>query len=181
LRAAQALAGDRAVLGERVRIARELHDVVAHHVSVMGIQASAARRAIDKDGGKMRTALAAVEQSARTAVEELHRMLGALRTSDRESEPPTSTGLDRVEDLTSRVRDAGLTAHYAVYGEPVLLPDSVSQAAYRIIQEAVTNTLKHARASTVDVRSATWNGSWRSTSPTTDTARCRRSREAAWG
>jgi signal transduction histidine kinase len=152
LRAAQALVSDRAVLGERVRIARELHDVVAHHVSVMGIQASAARRAIDKDGGKMRTALSAVEQSARTAVDELHRMLGALRASDRESEPLTGAGLDRVEDLTSRVRDAGLTAHYAVYGEPVALPDSVSQAAYRIIQEAVTNTLKHARASTVDVR-----------------------------
>jgi signal transduction histidine kinase len=152
LRAAQALAGERAMLGERVRIARELHDVVAHHVSVMGIQASAARRAIDKDSGKMRTALSAVEQSARTAVEELHRMLGALRASDRESEPPAGVGLDRVEDLTSRVRDAGLTAQYAVYGIPAPLPDSVSQAAYRIIQEAVTNTLKHGRASTVDVR-----------------------------
>jgi signal transduction histidine kinase len=152
LRAAQALAGERAMLGERVRIARELHDVVAHHVSVMGIQASAARRAIDKDTGKMRTALSAVEQSARTAVEELHRMLGALRASDRESEPPAGVGLDRVEDLTSRVRDAGLTAQYAVYGRPAPLPDSVSQAAYRIIQEAVTNTLKHAQASTVDVR-----------------------------
>jgi signal transduction histidine kinase len=152
LRAAQALAGDRAVLGERVRIARELHDVVAHHVSVMGIQASAARRAIDKDGGKMRTALTAVEHSARTAVDELHRMLGALRESDRESEPAVGVGLERVEDLTSRARDAGLTAHYAVYGEPVPLPHSLSQAAYRIVQEAVTNTLKHARASTVDVR-----------------------------
>ena len=157
LRAAHALAAERAVIGERVRIARELHDVVAHHVSVMGIQASAARRALAKDDGKARTALAAVEESARTAVEELRRMLGALRApdhpaTDREVRSTPTAGLDRLEELVERVREAGLTAHLAVYGEPQPVPDSVSQAAYRIVQEAVTNTLKHARASTVDVR-----------------------------
>jgi signal transduction histidine kinase len=82
LRDARAAAEERAVFGERVRIARELHDVVAHHVSVMGIQAAAARRAMEKDTGKARGALASVEQSARTAVDELRVMLGALRASD---------------------------------------------------------------------------------------------------
>ncbi len=141
------------MFGERVRIARELHDVVAHHVSVMGIQASAARRAMDRDAGKARTALAAVEDSARTAVTELRRMLGALRASDPVAEAPSAAaGIERIEELLTRVREAGLTAEYAVFGDPVPVPDSVSQAAYRIVQEAVTNTLKHAHATTVDVR-----------------------------
>jgi signal transduction histidine kinase len=156
LRAAQELAADRAIFGERVRIARELHDVVAHHVSVMGIQASAARRALDKDEGKTRAALAAVEDSARTAVDELRRMLGALRASESDSGPAPSSrpraGLDRIEELITRVREAGLTGQLAVYGDPQPVPDSMSQAVYRIVQEAVTNTLKHAHASTVDVR-----------------------------
>jgi len=153
LRAAQEQAGERAVFGERVRIARELHDVVAHHVSVMGIQASAARRAMDKDVGKARTALGAVEDSARTAVTELRRMLGALRASDPVAEGPSAAGgIERIDELLASVRDAGLTAHQAVYGDPVPVPDSVSQAAYRIVQEALTNTLKHAHATSVDVR-----------------------------
>jgi signal transduction histidine kinase len=151
LRVARAQAEERAVFGERVRIARELHDVVAHHVSVMGIQASAARRAMDKDPGKARTALTAVEQGARTAVDELHRMLGALRASD-DPAPSAAAGIEGVEALTDRVRDAGLAADFAVYGDPVPLPASVSLAAYRIVQEAVTNTLKHAHATAVDVR-----------------------------
>ena len=153
LRAAQEQAEERAVFGERVRIARELHDVVAHHVSVMGIQASAARRALDKDVGKARTALGAVEDSARTAVTELRRMLGALRASDPVAEGPSAAaGIERIGELLTHVREAGLTVHHAVYGDPVPVPDSVSQAAYRIVQEALTNTLKHAHATTVDVR-----------------------------
>ena len=153
LRAAQAAAGERAVIGERVRIARELHDVVAHHVSVMGIQASACRRVMDKDPDRARTALTAVEDSARTAVDELRRMLGALRdTGGAGDDPPTGAALDRVDELVARAREAGLTATCNVYGDPVPLPGSVSQAAYRIVQEAVTNTLKHAHATTLDVR-----------------------------
>jgi signal transduction histidine kinase len=153
LRAAQVRAGEQAVFGERVRIARELHDVVAHHVSVMGIQASAARRAMDKDAGKARAALAAVEESARTAVTELRRMLGALRASAPVAEGPSAAaGIEHIGELLTRVREAGLTADHAVYGDPVPVPDSVSQAAYRIVQEALTNTLKHAGATAVDVR-----------------------------
>jgi signal transduction histidine kinase len=155
LREAQTLVAERAVLGERVRIARELHDVVAHHVSVMGIQASAARRAMDKDPARSRTALAAVEEGARTAVDELRRMLGALRSpaagTPAEDVVPNA-GIDRLPEITDRARDAGLTVRYAVYGDPVPLPESLSQAVYRIAQEAVTNTLKHAHAKALDVR-----------------------------
>ncbi|MCG5471989.1 sensor histidine kinase [Micromonospora sp. LAH09] len=153
LRRSQAEARERAVLGERVRIARELHDVVAHHVSVMGVQASACRRVFDRDPGKARTALTAIEQSARTAVDELRRMLGVLRASaSADAEPPAAGGVERIGELVERARAAGLTATLGVYGDAVALPESVSQAAYRVTQEAVTNTLKHAGANVVDVR-----------------------------
>jgi signal transduction histidine kinase len=152
LRRLAAEAGERAVMGERVRIARELHDVVAHHVSVMGVQASATRRVLDRDPAKARAALAAVEQSARTAVEELRRMLNLLRATGGPEERPSGSGVDHLEELVANARDAGLTATLGVYGEPVPLPDSLSQAVYRIVQEAVTNTIKHANASMIDVR-----------------------------
>ncbi|MGI5522057.1 sensor histidine kinase [Micromonospora sp. CA-259024] len=153
LRRSQAESRERAVLGERVRIARELHDVVAHHVSVMGVQASACRRVFDRDPGKARTALTAIEQSARTAVDELRRMLGVLRaTADADAEPPATGGIERIGELVERARAAGLTATLGVYGDPVAVPESVSQAAYRVTQEAVTNTLKHAGADLLDVR-----------------------------
>jgi signal transduction histidine kinase len=168
LRASQAEAGERAVMRERVRIARELHDVVAHHVSVMGVQASAGRRVLDKDPVKARAALAAVEQSARTAVDELRRMLSLLRRSDTVAVPAgsaepngssrtdpalsTAAGIDRVEDLVASAREAGLDARVGVFGDPVPLPESLSQTAYRIVQEAITNTLKHAGATAIDIR-----------------------------
>ncbi|MGC4748692.1 sensor histidine kinase [Micromonospora sp. DT201] len=153
LRSSQAESRERAVLGERVRIARELHDVVAHHVSVMGVQASACRRVFDRDPDKARTALAAIEQSARTAVDELRRMLGVLRTSEKaNAEAPAAGGVERIGELVERARAAGLTATLGVYGDTVALPESVSQAAYRVTQEAVTNTLKHAGADMLDVR-----------------------------
>ncbi|MET7395403.1 sensor histidine kinase [Dactylosporangium sp. NPDC005572] len=152
LRASQAEARERAVMGERVRIARELHDVVAHHVSVMGVQASAARRVLDRDPGKAKTALSSVEQSARTAVDELRRMLSLLRHGDGPDRQTAGAGLDRVDDLVASAREAGLTATAGVFGDRAELPDSLSQAAYRIVQEAVTNTIKHAGATTIDVR-----------------------------
>ena len=152
LRAAHALAAEQAVFRERVRIARELHDVVAHHVSVMGIQASASRRALDKDPARARTALTAVEEGARTAVGELRRMLGALRAGDGTEEHTPPAGIDRLPEIVGRAREAGLDVTHAVYGDPVPLPESLSLAAYRIVQEAVTNTLKHAGARTLDVR-----------------------------
>lgn len=154
LRRSQAEARAHAVVGERVRIARELHDVVAHHVSVMGVQAAACRRVLDRDPAKARAALAAVEESARTAVDELRRMLGVLRA--RGHEPDTvepSPGISRVATVVERARETGLGATLGVYGDPVPIPESISQATYRIVQEAVTNTLKHAvAATTLDVR-----------------------------
>jgi signal transduction histidine kinase len=168
LRVSQAEAGERAVMRERVRIARELHDVVAHHVSVMGVQASAGRRVLDKDPVKARAALAAVEQSARTAVDELRRMLSLLRRTDvtnasaERAEPTmpaatdaarsTAAGIDRLDDLAASAREAGLDSSVGVFGDPVPLPESLSQTAYRIVQEAITNTLKHAGATAIDVR-----------------------------
>ncbi|MGK5739683.1 sensor histidine kinase [Micromonospora sp. URMC 103] len=154
LRRSQAEARGRAVIGERVRIARELHDVVAHHVSVMGVQASAARRVFEKDPAKARTALTAIEETARTAVDELRRMLGVLRAGEGDPgrvEPPA--GIDQVAAVVERARDAGLRATLGVYGDRVPLPESVSQAVYRVVQEAVTNVLKHAGgAGVLDVR-----------------------------
>ncbi|MFJ6197674.1 sensor histidine kinase [Micromonospora sp. NPDC092111] len=157
LRRSQAQAGERAVIGERVRIARELHDSVAHHVSVMGVQAAACRRVLDRDRDKARTALTAIETTARTAVDELRRMLGVLRdprgvAGADDAGRPDAAGIDRLGDLVTRATGTGLRADLGVYGEPVPLPQSVSQAAYRIVQEAVTNTVKHAGATVLDVR-----------------------------
>ncbi|MGK5674866.1 sensor histidine kinase [Micromonospora sp. URMC 106] len=156
LRRSQAEVREHAVVGERVRIARELHDVVAHHVSVMGVQASAARRVLDKDPAKARTALGAIEETARTAVDELRRMLGVLRARDDDADradQPGPAAIDRVTAVVDRAREAGLRATLGVYGDRAPLPESVSQAVYRVVQEAVTNTLKHAAGATaLDVR-----------------------------
>ncbi|MGC4893589.1 histidine kinase [Micromonospora sp. DT31] len=156
LRRSQAEAHERAVMGERVRIARELHDVVAHHVSVMGVQAAACRRVFDRDRDKARASLTAIEETARTSVDELRRMLGVLRDPGDLTGTATasadSTGLDQLDALVDRARQTGLRTELGVYGEPVPLPRSVSQAAYRIVQEAVTNVVKHAHATTLDVR-----------------------------
>ncbi|MEQ4305180.1 sensor histidine kinase [Plantactinospora sp. B6F1] len=151
LRRSRAENAERAVNQERVRIARELHDVVAHHVSVMGVQASASRRVMDRDPEKAKTALAAVEQSARTAVDELRRMLGVLRNAGAADEA-LGYGLEQVDSLLQGARDAGLAVEYKIYGTPVPVPESISLAGYRVVQEAMTNTIKHARASAVDVR-----------------------------
>jgi signal transduction histidine kinase len=154
LRRSQAEAHERAILAERVRIARELHDSVAHHVSVMGVQAAASRRVLDRDPAKARTALGAIEQSARSAVDELRRMLGLLRQPGgaEPERPPATDGVDRVPELLDAARAAGLRTHLGVYGDPVPLPGTVSHTAYRIVQEAVTNTVKHAGATALDVR-----------------------------
>ncbi|TDB77695.1 sensor histidine kinase [Micromonospora sp. KC723] len=156
LRRSQVEARERAVVGERVRIARELHDVVAHHVSVMGVQASACRRVFDRDPAKARTALSSIEETARTAVDELRRMLGVLRASDNAPAAPEQdrpAALEQVAAVVDRAREAGLRATLGVYGERPPLPESVSQAAYRTVQEAITNTLKHATGATMlDVR-----------------------------
>ena len=143
-----------AVVAERVRIARDLHDVVAHHVSVMGVQAGAARRVLDKDRDTASDALRAVEETARSAIGELRGLLGVLRADEPAAEPAGTAhpGLAQLPELLSTARSAGLEVDFGVYGEERPVPDGVALSAYRVAQEALTNVVKHAGARRVDVR-----------------------------
>jgi signal transduction histidine kinase len=145
-----------AVVEERARIARELHDAVAHSVSVMVLQAGGVRRLLgsDPEREREREALAGVEETGRQAVHELHRMLGILRKAEggRESyELAPSPSLRRVEELVTQVRSAGLETTLTVTGDPVELSPGLDMSAYRIVQEALTNALRYAPGSTVGV------------------------------
>ncbi|MFD5825089.1 sensor histidine kinase [Lentzea sp. NPDC060358] len=140
-----------AIAAERMRIARDLHDVVAHHVSVMGIQAGAARRVLDSDPVMARGALQTVEQTARTAINELRGLLGVLR-ADAETDSKAAPGLDDLPELLDNARAAGLEVSHGVYGDPRDVPSAVALSAYRVVQEALTNVVKHADARHVDVR-----------------------------
>ena len=141
----------RAVFDERVRIARELHDVVAHHVSVMGVQAGAARMVMESDPSKSAEALSSIESSSRQAVVELHRLLGFLRQDGDPDDLSPQPGLGQLEDLVAQMAEAQLAVRLRVDGEPRRLPSTVELSAYRIVQEALTNTLKHAGASKAEV------------------------------
>jgi signal transduction histidine kinase len=134
----------RAVLDERVRIARELHDVAAHHVSVMGVQAGAARHILDQKQGKVHEALSIIETSSRQAVAELHRLLGFLRQGSQTGELSPQPSMKHLNTLITEMEEAGLPIKVKIEGEERPLPPSVDLSAYRIIQEALTNTLKHA-------------------------------------
>lgn len=151
LEAERELNAERAVTDERLRIARELHDVVAHHVSVMGVQAGAARRLISRNPATAVDALATVEHSSRQAVRELQRLVGFLRSGEPEDLAP-APGLDRLEALLEDTRaTTGLDVVGAVRGEPFPVPDSVGLSVYRIVQEALTNTIKHGHARRVEL------------------------------
>ena len=140
-----------AVADERVRIARELHDVVAHSVSLMGVQAGAARMLLDDDVAKARDALASIETTARDSVAELQRLLAILRTGDADELEPQPT-LSDLAALAAATRAAGLAVHLDAGPLPAELPPGPSLAVYRIVQEALTNVLKHADATRADVR-----------------------------
>ncbi len=142
-----------AVFEERARIARELHDAVAHSVSVMVLQAGAVRRLLGADPAREREreALAGVEETGRQAVGELHRMLGILRKSDPGAELAPQPSLRRVGELVDQVRSAGLDASLEVSGDPVELAPGLDMSAYRIVQEALTNALRHAPGAQVGV------------------------------
>ncbi|WP_285641459.1 sensor histidine kinase [Lentzea sp. NBRC 102530] len=140
-----------AIAAERMRIARDLHDVVAHHVSVMGIQAGAARRVLDSDPALARDALQTVEQTARTAISELRGLLGVLR-ADADTDLKSAPGLDDLPELLDNARAAGLEVSHNVYGDAREVPSGVALSAYRVVQEALTNVVKHADARHVDVR-----------------------------
>jgi signal transduction histidine kinase len=146
----------RAVFEERVRIARELHDVVAHHVSMMGVQAGAARVVIDSDRAKAKEALTAIEISSRQAVGELHSLLGFLRQAGDQDDLAPRAGLSQLSRLAASMGESELAVAVSIEGEERVLPPMIGVSAYRIVQEALTNTLKHAAASRADVRVRYW-------------------------
>ena len=140
------------VAEERTRIARELHDVVAHHVSVIGVLAAAARRQLERDPGKASAALESIEDSSRQAVVEMHGLLGFLRQEGDGDELAPAPTLRQLEALAAQLSEARLSVDVRVEGEQRALPTSVELSAYRVVQEALTNTVKHAGASTAEVR-----------------------------
>ena len=139
-----------AVMEERVRIARELHDMVAHSVTVMVIQAGVVRRRLDGGLPVDRELLENIEASGREAVGELRRTLGLLRGENADSAQPPA-GLDRLDELITQVREAGLTVTVRREGAAVPLPPAIDLSAYRIVQEALTNVLRHAGPERVTV------------------------------
>lgn len=156
------LVEEQAIRLDRVRIARELHDVVAHHVSLMGLQAAAARRTAATSPEKSQQALLGVEQSARVALDELHSLLTTLRSADADasdgerladdgapggasgaSAPSTHT-IEQLPALIQELRGAGMCVEFSTFGEPRQVSPLTGVAVYRVLQEALTNTRKHA-------------------------------------
>jgi signal transduction histidine kinase len=140
-----------AVADERSRIARELHDVIGHSISVMGVQAGAVRRRLTDDQEQEREVLLAIEGTGRQAVGEMRRLIGLLRTQMNGFEGP-SPSLRQIDTLVDEMRSTGLAIELDVTGDPSALPPGVDLAGYRIIQEALTNVLKHAARASVTVR-----------------------------
>ena len=142
-----------AVALDRVRIARELHDVVAHHVSAMGVQAGAARAVLASDPDAAATALRGVEDAARCALQELRQLLETLRTSDGGHEGGSTVHLSALPELVAHANGNGLPTSLTVVGEPVPLPELVQVNVYRVAQEALTNARRHGGPdATADVR-----------------------------
>jgi signal transduction histidine kinase len=140
-----------AVAEERARIARELHDVVAHAVSVMVLQVGAVRHKLPAALDEDREALKSVERAGRTALAEMRRLLGAMRRDGEEAELVPQPGLEALNALLEEVGRAGLPVQLHVDGVPFPLPRGIDLSAYRIVQEGLTNALKHARANEADV------------------------------
>jgi signal transduction histidine kinase len=140
-----------AVAEERTRIARELHDIVAHAMSVMVLQVGAVRHKLPQAREEDRDALGRVEQAGRTALAEMRRLLGAMRSDGDGVELGPQPGLDALDSLVEDVIHAGLPVQLHVDGEPYALPRAIDLSAYRIVQEGLTNALKHAHASHADV------------------------------
>jgi signal transduction histidine kinase len=142
---------------ERSRIARELHDVITHNVSVMMVQAGAARKVMATAPERAQQALLAVESGGRAAMTELRHFRGVLTANGAEPDQPATAdlapapGLGQVPALTARIRDAGVPVQLTVTGTPVPVPAGVDLAAYRVVQEALTNTVKHAAGAEVKI------------------------------
>ena len=145
------LAARVAVAEERARIARELHDIVAHAVSVMVLQVGAVRHRLPGTLGQDRDALEDVEQAGRTALAEMRRLLGAMRNGDDDLELTPQPGLNSLQPLLDEIRRSGLPVELHIEGNPVPLPRAIDLSAYRIVQEGLTNALKHSQATRADV------------------------------
>jgi signal transduction histidine kinase len=137
------LAAREAVVEERARIARELHDAIAHNVSMMVVQAGAERRVINQEHGATKEVLATIERIGRDALTEMRRLVGMLRSHGTDELAP-QPGLNDLPTLVTQVGEAGLPVELELEGEPRQLPVGIELSAYRIIQEALTNALKHA-------------------------------------
>jgi signal transduction histidine kinase len=144
----------RALLEERARIARELHDVVAHHMSVIAIQAEAAPYRVPDPPEELARSLATIRANAVEGLRELRRILGLLRTGEPDEEPLPQPALERLDDLVANVQAAGLAVTAAVTGAPRPLPPGLELSAYRIVQEALSNAMRHAPGSEVRVEVA---------------------------
>jgi signal transduction histidine kinase len=141
-----------AAVNERTRIARELHDVIAHSVSVMVIQAGGARMVMDSEPARAEGSLRSVERAGREALAEMRRLLGLLDSGEDPRALAPQPGLADIEDLVSRTCTAGLEAKLHVEGEPAMVSPALDLCAYRIVQEALTNAIKHAGPARVTVR-----------------------------
>lgn len=137
---------------ERARLARELHDVVGHNVSVMIIQAGAARKMLDLDPEQAREALLAVEAGGRAAMTELRQVIGVLTVDADGADLAPQPGLQQLPDLVARVRDTGVPVTLTIDGTFAELPAGIELAAYRVVQEALTNAVKHAAGAAVDIK-----------------------------
>jgi len=151
--ASREAAAREAVLDERRRIARELHDVVAHHVSVMGVLAAGARRALPRDPAAVDGVLATIEETGRATLREMRRLLDVLRTDGEPGDPPVhpQPGVEGLAALLTQVREAGLPVRLRVEGEPRPLEPGVDLTVYRVVQEGLTNTLKHGGPASAEV------------------------------
>ncbi|WP_248963074.1 sensor histidine kinase [Sphaerisporangium perillae] len=148
----------RAVLAERGRIARELHDVIAHSLSVMVVQTGVVRRRLRHDRPEDSELLAEVEQTGRGAIGELRRLLGILRADDESLSLAPQPGLDRLPPLLEQMREAGLAVEMTVEGTPSPLPAGMELATYRIVQESLTNALRHGGQGARAQVAIRWNG-----------------------
>jgi signal transduction histidine kinase len=140
-----------AVAEERARIARELHDVVGHSVSVMTVQASGVRRLLRPDQDREREALLVVERTGREALAEMRRMVGVLRRPEEAPALAPQPSLDHLGRLVEQAREAGLPVELSIQGDAIQLPAGVDLTAYRLVQEGLTNVVKHAQATRAEV------------------------------
>lgn len=146
------LQAEAAVAVERGRIARELHDVIAHNVSMIVVQAGAAARVLEGSQPHVRDALEAIESTGRATVDEMRRLLGVLREAGGDAALSPQPGLGDLDRLVANVRSAGLPVEFSVEGVPMELPAALDLTAYRIAQEALTNALKHAGPARAELR-----------------------------